>query len=510
MAKSKDERIIMNEEEVQIDLMTLLHYILRKWRSIIVVMLIVAVAANLYSVKKSMSVVASVSAAEEEVDIEKQIENAKEELTADELEQVERVYSMYEYNSQLYQENDEYLEKSMLMQLNPNEIPTVMLNYQFRKDQADEELSNIFTMYENALLDEDTCTAIIQVFGEEYANTSVRELISVTDTENVQNSDIIKLQNDKNSGILSIQIYADSEEQCEQVAEIVKKRVMEYTEQLQQIFGIYTVNAISEQYYISSDSNLNMQKSDVVNAVNDAYTALKNISSGLSEKQMTYYNLLVKGIEDKTTSKENTDETAEITANVQYISMKYILIGLLAGMFLAVCWYAVVYIMTQTVKDVDEVKIITNLPVFGTVLGSNENGKRNIIDRWIYSWFAHNKKSENNELLLTRISHEVAMLAGQKDKRNLLVACSESDQNLKKQADSLVEKLRELGMNVTSTDSLVSDNTEVLKQLESADSAVFVEQLMKSERNQIREAVELCRRCQVEVLGSVIVGSASY
>ena len=102
------------------------------------------------------------------------------------------------------------------------------------------------------------------------------------------------------------------------------------------------------------------------------------------------------------------------------------------------------------------------------------------------------------------------MLAGQKDKRNLLVACSESDQNLKKQADSLVEKLRELGMNVTSTDSLVSDNTEVLKQLESADSAVFVEQLMKSERNQIREAVELCRRCQVEVLGSVIVGSDSY
>ena len=97
----------MNEEEVQIDLMTLLHYILRKWRSIVVVMLIVAVAANLYSVKKSMSEAASVSTAVEEVDFEKQIENAKEELTADELEQVEHVYSMYEYNSQLYQENKE-------------------------------------------------------------------------------------------------------------------------------------------------------------------------------------------------------------------------------------------------------------------------------------------------------------------------------------------------------------------------------------------------------------------
>ena len=499
----------MNEEEVQIDLMTLLHYILRKWRSIIVVMLIVAVAANLYSVKKSMSEAAAVSTTEE-VDIEKQIENAKEELTADELEQVERVYSMYEYNSQLYQENKEYLEKSVLMQLNPNEIPTVMLNYQFKKDQSDEELSNIFTMYESALLDEDTCTAIIQVFGEEYANTSVRELISVTDTENGQNSDIIKLQKDKNSGILSIQIYAGSEEQCEQVAEIVKKRVLEYTEQLQQIFGNYTVNAISEQYYISSDSDLNMQKSDVVNVVNEVCTVMKNITSGLSEKQIGYFNLLAKDGEDQTLVKEDTQETANMTANVQYISMKYILIGLLAGMFLAVCWYAVVYIMTQTVKDVDEVKIITNLPVFGTVLGSNENAKRNIIDRWIDSWFAHDKKSENNELLLTRISHEVAMLAGQKDKKCLLIACSGNGQNVKKQADSLVEKLRKLGMNVTSTDSLVSDNTEVLKQLDCADSVVFVEQLMKSERNQIREAIELCRRCQVEVLGSVIVGSDSY
>ena len=55
----------MNEEEVQIDLMTLLHYILRKWRSIIVMMLILAVAANLYSVKKSMAEVAAAGEVQE-------------------------------------------------------------------------------------------------------------------------------------------------------------------------------------------------------------------------------------------------------------------------------------------------------------------------------------------------------------------------------------------------------------------------------------------------------------
>ena len=56
MAKSKDERIIMNEEEVQIDLMTLLHYILRKWRSIIVVMLIVgSCCESIFGKKKYVS-----------------------------------------------------------------------------------------------------------------------------------------------------------------------------------------------------------------------------------------------------------------------------------------------------------------------------------------------------------------------------------------------------------------------------------------------------------------------
>ena len=65
------------------------------------------------------------------------------------------------------------------MQLSSNEIPTEMLSYQVKKDAAEEELVNIFAMYENALLDEDTCTAVVSVFGEKYANTSVRELIRI-------------------------------------------------------------------------------------------------------------------------------------------------------------------------------------------------------------------------------------------------------------------------------------------------------------------------------------------
>ena len=49
------------------------------------------------------------------------------------------------------------------------------------------------------------------------------------------------------------------------------------------------------------------------------------------------------------------------------------------------------------------------------VLKNKKAEKGNRIDRWIDSWFAHGRKSEDTEILLMRISHEVAMLAEQKE-----------------------------------------------------------------------------------------------
>ena len=67
-----------------------------------------------------------------------------------------------------------------------------------------------------------------------------------------------------------------------------------YTQQLQQTFGQFIVNSVAEQYYMSSDSEINEQKSDAIDAVGRAYSAMQNASAGLTEDQMTYYNLLVK------------------------------------------------------------------------------------------------------------------------------------------------------------------------------------------------------------------------
>ena len=321
-------------EEVQIDIVNLFHYILKKWRIVVIAMLVLGVVADLYYVKESSSNAAAVeSQTIEEESIETQIRNVKENLTEDEMQQVDRVYTMYAYNEDSYQENAEYLDSSLLMQLNPEEIPTVLLSYQISRNISEEEIRNIMTMYESTLLDETSCADIVDVIGKKYKNTAVKELVSITD--NVNNNSVI-LQNVE-SGVLNIRIYALEEKQCEKIADVIKKRMQAYTEQLQQVFGEFSVQNISEQYYLSSDSTVSTQKMNVVSAMNSAYSYMNNVTNVFTEDQLTYFNLLTKPLDESMNQEER--DTAEPTVadtavKMNYFSTKYVLVGLIAGAFL--------------------------------------------------------------------------------------------------------------------------------------------------------------------------------
>ena len=493
-------------EEVQIDIVNLFHYILKKWRIVVIAMLVLGVVADLYYVKESSSNAAAVeSQTIEEESIETQIRNVKENMTEDEMQQVDRVYTMYAYNEDSYQENAEYLDSSLLMQLNPEEIPTVLLSYQISRNISEEEIRNIMTMYESTLLDETSCADIVDVIGKKYKNTAVKELVSITD--NVNNNSVI-LQNVE-SGALNIRIYALEEKQCEKIADVIKKRMQAYTEQLQQVFGEFSVQNISEQYYLSSDSTVSTQKMNVVSAMNSAYSYMNNVTNVFTEDQLTYFNLLTKPLdesmnqEERDTAEQNVADTA---VKMNYFSTKYVLVGVIAGAFLVALWYACVYIITQTVKDTDDLKVVTGLPIFGTVLSNGELDKRNKVDKWIDSLFSRGKKKEDDAVLLERVCHEIELQAKKKEVKNILVTSSADTEDIALIMDKVQQKLTELGVAVVKSDSIASDSIEALEQLQKADGVVFVEQLMKSSREDIRKETELCSRYQVEMLGNVAVG----
>lgn len=490
----------MNEEE-EINLVTLLHYVLKRWRSILIAMLIFAVMADLYYVKKSQDAVRMESPEPQSIQV--QMEDVKNELTNLEIEQVDRVYAMYAYNEAYYQEKEDYLNNSILMQLNPEEIPTGLLSYRVEIITENEEMNNILAMYENALLDEQTCSDIRKVFGNEYKNKDVRELVSITDAYS-RNGQII-MQQSVDAGILNVQIYAPDAEQCEEVAEVLKSRIQTYTQELQEVFGDFSVQNISEEYYTSDNSDISAKKMEIVSSMNSAYADMMNATNGLTENQLTYFNLLKEGLDASSEEMSAAEEANSGTEppRVNFFSLKYILVGILAGLFLMALFYAAVFVISQSIKDIDDVKIITGLPVFGSVLSTKEVEKRNKLDKWIDSLFTKGKK-EDNAVLLERICLEIELQAQNKNVNKLLLTGSVNIPEVEKMKDELQQKLTARGLNVARTDSIASDNPETLHQLQNAEGVIFVEQLMKSLRSDIISETELCRRYQIEMLGNVV------
>ena len=165
-----------------------------------------------------------------------------------------------------------------------------------------------------------------------------------------------------------------------------------------------------------------------------------------------------------------------------------------------------VYIISQTVKDADDLKVVTGLPIFGTVLSNGKLDKRNKVDKWIDSLFSRGKKKEDDAVLLERICHEIELQAKKKEVKNILLTSSAGNEDIALIMDKVQQKLTELGVSAVKSDSIASDSIEALEQLQKADGVVFVEQLMKSSREDIRKETELCSRYQVEMLGNVAVG----
>jgi len=251
-------------------------------------MLMGAILANLYFIKNSISDAKSVSEKVVEVRLEKQLESAIDLLSDTEKDQVDKSYVLYDYSNRNYLEDEEILKKSLLMNVNPQAIPTYNMNYRVKMEDTD--VSDLLNVFQDTLIDNSARQEVLALIGEEYSNTVVDELISVADAAN-ENNNIVIAQN-KYSGILNVQIYGKNEEQCSQIAELIEERMTSYASELQQLFGTFSIEKISQQYCLSANDELAEKKTDMLSAMNTMYTTMKSSTTGFTENQITYFNLL--------------------------------------------------------------------------------------------------------------------------------------------------------------------------------------------------------------------------
>ncbi|MCD8010915.1 MAG: hypothetical protein LUF34_09100 [Lachnospiraceae bacterium] len=496
-------------DEITIDIKDCIRQILLKWRQICICMLLGALvlgavgAMRAYQALQVETALNDADEAGESLEAESEFQAAKEALSDRETQEVAAAAQLYVSYYEELANTMEYVQNSAKMQLDPNCVPTLVLQYYIdtdyqvvypiidEKDMTEDIINSLIARADTAAIYE----RVAEGLEGEPAGSYVQELISFGSSKD----------------LLTITILGLDEEYCETIAEVLKSVVEEEVEELQTLYGEFEITLTSESFSEEVNTSLLSSQQAQVTSMNNIRTAINNLTSGMTDDQKTYYYLLLdrtimENVSEETETEEETEETAESESiSVQWINLKYILLGLLAGAFLAIVWYGLRYILSPYLRVSEDMKDVYGVRVLGELAGTqNETASRNVIDRWILSLFRSGTDELSEEERLRMICAEVRITAEKASMKRIYLTGTGSAEQMESAARQLSEKLGGEIETVCIGKSVVLD-PESLEALAASEGAVLVEQIGSSRYDDVKRECELCALNHVSVIGSVVL-----
>lgn len=482
------------EKERELYIKDMCFYVLRKWRKILIWMIVFAIIADGFSALKSYKNV--IESQQMKNVAEEELKEAKAALSEGDAKIVERSYESYVTYKESLDSSINYYNNSIKMQMDPNQVSTIDVQYSVNNSKI---LQDIVEAYSNAVLSEESCEYISQKAGLDSNVKYVNELIEMYVTTE-EDEKITIVDNDDSKSML-INIIAPNKETCEKLADAVEEKIQEYTPKIQESFGNFKIEKIDRNYTNGFNNDLLEEQQTFMMNLGAINSAISSLSTVMPEGQKKYYSALISYNDDET---KNEDVTTAVT--FQPISIKFIIVGLFAGAFLAVCWYIFIYVIDRYLKNEDEVEDYLEVPVLGTIPSEKTiRLKNNLIDRTIYKIFKKgNNLSEEENIQL--ICSNILLYAKMKNINNILITSvvdSEFIEKIKKQIGDSVQK-EETEFKCTVGKSIIQ-NVESLNALASSDGVIFVEEVGNSDFEDMGKEVSICLKNNMTIIGAVVV-----
>ena len=479
-------------EEREIDLLDMITDILSHWRGLLAALIVGAVLMGGFSYVKSY-------------------QNAQ---NVDSLEQLEGMLPMQELQAvqvlleqeKAYARQKSYLDHSVSMQLDPEQIAQRDLIYNIKMEDPEQgclltqlyvDLINSTAMYQ--WIEEKTGIAA-NVAGE-LVYTDAEQTGAVTDI--VKSNEKVRVQYlqesaDTVKNNMKIIVRYTQESDCDQLAEAVKEYMTEQQKALEQKVGTHQLILISD---IGADTNLRNNQRNNVNDLADLSSEIGKAKEDFTDEQWEYYNLLVRK-ENEAVEAEPEDATVEQLTISHSISKKYVLLGAVLFAFVYVGILFLRYIFNSKIRVSDELQSLYHIPQVGTIV--KDSGKKFIVDKWVDDLRHYGKRKFSAEQSVELAFAAVKIAAVKNGLNNIcLMGC-----NLSAGADAACESLKAAlekeGITVTVLDNLLY-NAEVMEKVETMAGVVLVEKAGSTLYNEIASELALLKRQEITVLGGIIV-----
>lgn len=345
----------------------------------------------------------------------------------------------------------EYIDNSIYMQIDPNNIQTVSVQYGLKTSNNVGNILNSFITYIN--------------------DGGLKEELSDADEDLKVKywRDVVSCYQSSNNLIVTV-VHSDMD-QAKRIMSIIKERVMNYVPKVKNLQGDFSLEELKTSEYVKTDTG-------VVNNQNNNRNNLKNYTTNradLNNKLIGFQNSKKTYIE-----KNEPDNLKAADTNTKVLMVAYVLFGILFGAVIAFVLVALKYILGDTLRTANDIKE-SNLNLLGTYSALNQY------------------KPD-----LERSKMEVEVLAKAKNADKIFFYVISDDEISKKVAKDYEESLKVLGIAVE-IGSNISESAEELKKMIACGNCVFIAEVGKTTYRQLEQQTRLCERFQTAVLGCVVV-----
>lgn len=426
-------------QDIEIDLLDLLHSLCMQWRRIVVCALTAAVIFGGYGWMKGRN----------RPDVQ-EAGSAQQTVLSESDEQAAASAVILENEIRGL---EEYLNHSVLMKLDPYHKDKSVMLYSIEHAER-ENLQKITESYLNFLLNGGAADVLKKTGGSEWQMEKryAAELISAYQKNYSSSYQVITDDMIKPESLFYVEVTGENAGTVEKMALMMQSVLEDYSAQIRKSVGSHKLVLVNSVESTTCDSALQSQQHEKKMLLSSNRSNLKAQTDAFTQEQMAVY-MAAAGLEEgEGISAEAVKEGRTDTNTVAFV-MRFIIIGLAGGVFAYCAVFSCRYIFRDTVKTAKEMKERYVFPYYGEILPEDGSRERN------RSAYERGKAKVLNRI---RLSCE---------KKGLKSLCAAADFSLSIQEkgclDSMAEQLKGWGIQMLSVENVMTDTSGWKSLLES-------------------------------------------
>ena len=394
-------------------------------------------------------------------------------------------------------EQQAYVDNSVLMQIDPYNESVVTLQYHYNPDNKDysSDLLNSYMSYvNNGGLSSDLAAAGIDL-DVQY----ISELLNCEsnfETTGTSSDNNITLNSKSES--FEISIIHENKADCEKMAETVISCMDAYQQQLQSRVGSHSLTLVDQSYSKEVDKEILTYKTDRVNSIISMQERIKDLTEKMTADQnavIDKYNKDAKS-DTKVASKDDSSAVPEAKNSDTHVSIskKYVVVGAAAGIILSCLAIIILYVVRGTVNKAEDIRSLYNLRVVGELEGKKKKGTA-------LSGKGSGLTPEQQKELL---SANLKVACKKEGIEKLLISGSSIAEVENGVKEYLTAELKKAGIEVCITDSFLTSG-KALEKLAEYDHVLLIEQIGSTRYEDLSAELRICLEQQAEVLGTIVL-----